>query len=351
MNDRSSGASLAAALGGVLALGVALSAAIPASAEPASQAIPPTVSGPARIGLVIGNGEYAAFPPLPACLTASRDLADTLSGLGYRVILRQNLTSGGMAAALDAFAKGMEASPGASVFAYVCGYAAGMNDRPFLLPVSATIRRPSDVMTQGLLAKAMVDLMIRGQPSRGVLAFDLVPANGVPAPLLDGLGALPAPDGLGLIAVSAPAPATGPTALSGALRSGLAVPEVASADLLVTARGQLEASPGTAIAALRQPLVSRPLAMDETPPAPEPTRSAPVPTERMAVLPEEGAMTDGDRRRVQEALARLGYYAAPVDGRFGPETRAAIRRFQHELGAAMTGTITGEQAARLVERP
>jgi peptidoglycan hydrolase-like protein with peptidoglycan-binding domain len=67
-------------------------------------------------------------------------------------------------------------------------------------------------------------------------------------------------------------------------------------------------------------------------------------------FPNEGAMSDNDRRRVQEGLARLGYYGAAIDGRFGPETRAAIRRFQHELGVAMTGTITGEQAARLFIR-
>lgn len=59
-------------------------------------------------------------------------------------------------------------------------------------------------------------------------------------------------------------------------------------------------------------------------------------------------MTDSERRRMQEALARIGYYAGRIDGLFGPETRAAIRRFQHEIGVETTGVITGEQAARLV---
>ena len=59
-------------------------------------------------------------------------------------------------------------------------------------------------------------------------------------------------------------------------------------------------------------------------------------------------MTDADRRRIQLALAALGYYSGRIDARFGPETRAGIRRYQYEIGAEMTGVITGEQASRLV---
>lgn len=59
-------------------------------------------------------------------------------------------------------------------------------------------------------------------------------------------------------------------------------------------------------------------------------------------------MTEADRRRVQAALGAMGYYSDRVDGRFGPGTRAAIRRFQFELGAEMTGVLTPQQAGRLV---
>ena len=61
-------------------------------------------------------------------------------------------------------------------------------------------------------------------------------------------------------------------------------------------------------------------------------------------------MTEADRRDVQTALARLGYYDGGVDGLFGSDTRAAIRRWQHEVGAEMTGTLSGEQATGLVSQ-
>jgi peptidoglycan hydrolase-like protein with peptidoglycan-binding domain len=59
-------------------------------------------------------------------------------------------------------------------------------------------------------------------------------------------------------------------------------------------------------------------------------------------------MTEADRRRVQQALARMGYYVGATDGAFGPNTRAAIRRYQFELGTELTGTLTPAQAGRLL---
>ncbi len=61
-------------------------------------------------------------------------------------------------------------------------------------------------------------------------------------------------------------------------------------------------------------------------------------------------MSRANRRQVQEALRRLDYYQGPVDGILGLRTRAAIRRFQREIGADTTGSLTAEQANRLVTR-
>jgi peptidoglycan hydrolase-like protein with peptidoglycan-binding domain len=65
-------------------------------------------------------------------------------------------------------------------------------------------------------------------------------------------------------------------------------------------------------------------------------------------MPAEADMTDADRRRIQEALRRLGYYRGPIDGIIGPLTRAAIHRFQQEIGSEPTGALRADQATRLV---
>ena len=64
-------------------------------------------------------------------------------------------------------------------------------------------------------------------------------------------------------------------------------------------------------------------------------------------MPDEAQMTDQQRRQVQIALATLGYYDGRIDGVFGPDTQAAVRRFQHEIHADMTGTLTAAEATRL----
>ena len=56
-------------------------------------------------------------------------------------------------------------------------------------------------------------------------------------------------------------------------------------------------------------------------------------------------MSEADRRQVQEVLKHLNYYQGPIDGKFGPLTRAAIRRFQDSISVKRTGYLTAAEAS------
>jgi peptidoglycan hydrolase-like protein with peptidoglycan-binding domain len=58
-------------------------------------------------------------------------------------------------------------------------------------------------------------------------------------------------------------------------------------------------------------------------------------------------MSEADRRQVQQMLQGMKFYQGPIDGKFGPLTRAAIRRYQDSIGAKSTGYLSAEEATRL----
>ena len=129
-----------------------------------------------------------------------------------------------------------------------------------------------------------------------------------------------------------------------ALASSLMLHATFPLDVLAQTTPSSTAAPAT-------PAMTAPPSQAPPPTAP-PSSVAIEPSGRPAApMPAETSMVAADRRQVQEALHRLDYYEGPVDGSFGPLTRAAIRRFQHDINAASTGYLTAEEANRLVGTP
>jgi hypothetical protein len=352
--------------------------------------------------LVIGEASYASLPALPGCALSAHAVAAALRGLGFAVDEQVDGSSGALYAAIGGLTKRLAAAPKAPAFVYFCGYATRYEDRPFVLPVSASVDRPADALTQGLLAKTLVGAASGGKTAAAVLALDTVAMPNGPAVLpLDALMRPALPPTLGYIATVTRAPGNTPTPFATALVPLLHGTTVDSFRLLTDIREQMAGLKTAGVAALHvpdtalsltappvvaQPVVaatpapsssaatpapsspaatpapSSPAAPVPSPPAAAPAASPPVapaaavgspaapPPASVAVvkaLPDEDQMTDDQRRLVQRALAHLGYYDARTDGVFGPETHAAIRRWQHEVHAPMTGHLTAGEASKL----
>jgi peptidoglycan hydrolase-like protein with peptidoglycan-binding domain len=52
-------------------------------------------------------------------------------------------------------------------------------------------------------------------------------------------------------------------------------------------------------------------------------------------------------RHAQQVLKDKGYYKADVDGKYGPETRAALEKYQQDENLTVTGRLDRDTAARL----
>jgi hypothetical protein len=319
----------------------------------------------ARTALVVGNGNYNSLPAVPGCARSANVVSAALRALGFEVTERQDASTGALDAGITEFSQNLATRKG-TAFVYVCGYGTDFNDRTFLLPTTARITRPSDVLTQGVLAKSLLATVSRDPANVAVVVFDLVPKPDGPARMeLDALVSLPVPDGVGVMAVNETSLVDGPTPLAAAVVTALAGPLVRTEGFLAGVQARLAGStvgaaslhvpvrPGVLVgpSPAAEPLAPPPAVAVTTPIPPPAGVPPPTPSEAAIppdLIPDEAQMTEVDRRKVQGALVRLGYYNSLVDGQFGPETRAAIRRYQHEISGEMTGRLTSAQASKLV---
>ena len=355
-----------------------------ASAAFAAPDTPPPAT-PAGVGLVIGNATYPGLPSLPACLTSAHAVSAALRRLHFDVVEQEDASEGYMDGALAQFSQQVRQADHPPTVIYVCGYASAFNGRPFLLPVSANVTRPADLLTQAVLARSVANAGAQANAGPSLSVIDVVPMPGAPAEL--GLASLTQglPPQLGIVAATDQANRLLPTPVATALAAALGGPLPVTVDGVAQA---VQHAPGTQIAAAQVPAVAgalagappvarapvpaaaRPAAVPAAakPAAAAPAAAAPAGAAPAAVapaaappgssaaaagshlvhMPDEDQMTEADRRQVQIGLARLGYYDGRIDGVFGPDTRAAIRRYQFELHATMTGQLTAAEASRLV---
>jgi Putative peptidoglycan binding domain/Caspase domain len=313
-------------------------------------------SEPLRIALVIANGQYANFPAMARCAPAAAAARDGLRAKGFEIIERNNLGRGEFDTAIGLLARRVAASPPAVAALYYCGYAAEFNNRSFLLPVSAVLSRDHDVLSQGVVVKSVVDSLRRAPDGAGLVLLDVFTLPNAPAGRMGPLAEQLPASSFAVIAANNDGPGEGATAAALGLRDEVAAGDASVNSVLSGLRRRLAKEAVTAqfIAATSDAALAPETRPPPAPaPAPPPAAAAPPPPPAapLHVMVDEDRMSDQDRRQVQTVLATIGYYAGRIDGTFGPETRAAIRRYQFEIKAELTGRLTAEQATRLVNGP
>ena len=320
-------------------IGVMLAAVLPACPPLAHAADGPA---PSHLALVIGNGGYAGLPGVPACVASAHMVTAALQRAGYAVTEQVDESNGRMGAALSDFADALEATPDPTAVLYACGHAVGYDGRVFFMPVSATLERTTDALTQGLLGGLLVGTISQSKVKAGLVVLDAVAVpGGDPIPFA-ALADEKATGPTGFVAAtSAAQPPQGRTTLANALSAAFAQPNV---EVKATVQALRSAYAGSAAASLVTFEPPQPAYLSGGPPpaAPPVADAAPVSTAPAVLNPAE-------RRRLQLSLQRLGYFHGRVNGTVGADTVGAIRRYQTETGAAPTGQLTADQLGHLLE--
>jgi hypothetical protein len=159
---------------------------------------------------------------------------------------------------------------------------------------------------------------------------------------------------------AAPPSGTAPMQLPPGVTAVQLPPPAAASAAPAPAPSQPAAPAATTIAAANpapqpQPAPSQPVAPTTTTvaaanlaPTPQPARASqpPPPATPPSHIPQ--AHADNRTTRIQEALARRGFYHGPADGVSTPRTISAIRAFQSSLGDSPTGGLTQIEVVKLL---
>jgi hypothetical protein len=163
----------------------------------------------------------------------------------------------------------------------------------------------------------------------------------------DGAPAPPAPPASQSASTAPQSEATAPQSQATAPQSQATTPQSQA-----TAPQSQATAPSAPTPAPPNPASNKPAASPSPAPAPLANAESSAPSAATApaprtTLPSDNQMSEADRRQIQGMLQGMKFYQGPIDGKFGPLTRAAIRRYQDSIGAKSTGYLTAEEATRL----
>jgi rhodanese-related sulfurtransferase len=178
---------VAQALAPAAAWAQATRGATPPAPAPAPAAAPATASpakGPIvdrRLALVVGNNDYK-FAPLSNPVNDARLVAKTLEGLGFEVMLRENLNLRDFKAVMRQFASRLENEEGAGLL-YYAGHGVQIEGRNFLLPIDVGTGDEYELRDSAVdLEDALMARLTRARKREKIIILDACRDNPFRAP-------------------------------------------------------------------------------------------------------------------------------------------------------------------------
>ena len=137
-----------------------------ASADVASVSVPEK-----RIALVIGNAKYVDAP-LTNPVNDANLLRSTLSSLGFEVVVKTDLDSDGMKAAIREFGLRLRDSPGAAGLFYFAGHGTQIKGVNYLMPVGKTFTSEADIEESAINVDLVMRRLEDGKSKIGFVVLD-----------------------------------------------------------------------------------------------------------------------------------------------------------------------------------
>jgi hypothetical protein len=153
-----------------------------------------------RFALVIGNSDYEHAPSLPNGRNDAAAIAGALQNLGFGVSLSLDVNHDAMRQAIEQFSRSLR--PGDVSLFYYAGHGLQANGTNYLIPVDATLTRPSDLAIEGQRLEDIIDA-ITVENNTAILLLDACRNNPFAQNLSVGKTSRAVNVGLGLAPVDA----------------------------------------------------------------------------------------------------------------------------------------------------
>jgi hypothetical protein len=122
-----------------------------------------------RVALLVGNVQYPSSP-LRNSINDVRDLGAALRELGFKTIVKENVTRAEMFAAIQEYGKAIEGAD-AALFFYA-GHAMQFKDRNYLIPIDAVMGSEDDVTFFSIDVSQVFDRMERAKTRFNFVILD-----------------------------------------------------------------------------------------------------------------------------------------------------------------------------------